>query len=168
TPAPAAASRRALSPRSGSTLTTSAPRSASTRPQEGPITMCANSTTRTPSSGSTESFGQAGERGMPVDGLFGNRRDEKTARFQQRIEVDSGRHAHALEHEHQILGDDVAARAGRERAAAQPAHRAVEMAHALLVRGERVGEPEAARVVKMRAFQLVSDLALHAGEKPFD
>src|SRR5437016_10028167 len=118
-PAPAASSRRVLSPRSGSTLTTSAPRSASTRPQEGPITMCANSTTRTPSSGSTESFGQAGERGMPVDGLFGNCLDEKAARLQQRIEIDAGRNAHALEHEHQVLGDDVAAGARREGTAAE-------------------------------------------------
>src|SRR5256885_14557678 len=129
-PAPACSRRRVLSPLSGSILITSAPRSASTRPQEGPITMCANSTTRTPSSGSTESFGQAGERGMPVDGLFGNCLDEKAARLQQRIEIDAGRNAHALEHEHQVLGDDVAAGARRERTAAEAAQRAVEVAHA--------------------------------------
>ena len=37
---------------SGSTLITSAPRSASTSPQAGPITMWENSTTRMPSRGS--------------------------------------------------------------------------------------------------------------------
>src|SRR5712692_2404374 len=167
-PAPAASSRRVLSPRSGSTLITSAPRSASTRPQDGPITMCANSTTRTPSSGSTESFGQAGERGMPVDGLVGNRLDEKASRLQQRIEIDAGRHAHALEHEHQVLGDDVAAGARREGTAAEAAHRAVEVAHAFLVGGERVGEAQAARIVEMRAFQLVADFFLDESEQSFD
>ena len=35
--------------------------------------MCANSTTLTPSSGSTEPFGQAGKRGVAVDRLLGNR-----------------------------------------------------------------------------------------------
>src|SRR5207302_6503756 len=166
-PAPAASSRRVLSPASGSTLITSAPRSASTRPQDGPITMCANSTTRTPSSGSTESFGQAGERGMPVDGLVGNRLDEKASRLQQRSEIDAGRRAHALEHEHQVLGDDVAARARGEGTAAQAAHRAVEVAHAFLVGGERVGEAQAARIVEMRAFQLVADFLLDQREQSF-
>src|SRR2546421_7612040 len=125
-PAPACSSRRVLSPSSGSTLITSAPRSASIRPQEGPITMCANSTTRTPSSSGTESFGQAGERRMAVDRLIGNRLHHDLARREQLVEIDAGRDAHALEHEHEILGDHIAARAGCERAAAEPAHRAVE------------------------------------------
>src|SRR5687767_6350322 len=59
-PAPAASRRRVLSPCTGSILITSAPRSASTRPHEGPITMCANSTTRTPASGSTLASREAG------------------------------------------------------------------------------------------------------------
>src|SRR5205823_7803082 len=50
-PAPAPSSRRVLSPWIGSTLITSAPRSASTIPQVGPITMWVNSTTRRPASG---------------------------------------------------------------------------------------------------------------------
>src|SRR5262245_16677152 len=106
---------------------TSAPRSASTRPQEGPITMCANSTTRTPSSGSTESFGKAGERRMAVDRLLRNRLHEYFARGKKLLQVDAGGDPHALEHEHQVLGDHVAARAGRERTAAEAAHRAVEV-----------------------------------------
>src|SRR5206468_12078684 len=98
-PAPAASSRRVLSPRSGSTLITSAPRSASTSPQEGPMTMCANSTTRTPSSGSTESFGQTGDRRMAVDRFFRNRGDEDLSCLEELGEVDAGGDAHALEHE---------------------------------------------------------------------
>ena len=50
-PAPAPSSRRVLSPWIGSTLITSAPRSASIIPHVGPITMCVNSTTRNPASG---------------------------------------------------------------------------------------------------------------------
>ncbi len=42
------------------------------------------------------------------------------------------------------------------------------MAHAFFIRGERVGEAEAARVVKVRALQLPADLLFHPGEKPPD
>ena len=45
-----------VSPSSGSTLMTSAPRSASTSPQLGPMMTCTNSTTRMPCSGSLLSF----------------------------------------------------------------------------------------------------------------
>src|SRR5262249_35257674 len=44
----------------------------------------------------------------------------------QRIEVDSRRHAVALELPDEVLGRDVAGRVRRERAAAEPAHRRVE------------------------------------------
>src|SRR5688572_4878410 len=145
-PAPAASSRRVLSPARGSTLMTSAPRSASASPQEGPITMCANSTTRTPSSGSTESFWQPGLRGMTVNRLLRNRFRENRPGLEKLLEIDAGADAHALEHEHQVLGDDVAARAGGERAAAQAAHRAVEVAHADLVGGERVQDRKSTRL----------------------
>src|SRR5690349_5875728 len=50
-PAPAPTRRRVFSPPSGSTLITSAPMSASTMPQVGPITMWVNSPTRRPCSG---------------------------------------------------------------------------------------------------------------------
>src|SRR5438128_11079522 len=115
--------------------------------------------TRTTGSGmGAEALGHARDRRVPVDRLFGNRLRQELARLEQLLEIDAGGKAHALEHEHQILGHHVAARAGRERAAAEAAHGAVEMAHAFLVRGERVGEAEAARVVEVRAFQLFSNL----------
>src|SRR5581483_7042561 len=123
-PAPACSRRRVLSPSSGSTLITSAPRSASASPHEGPITMCANSTTRTPSSSGTESFGNAGEGEMAVGLLLGQDLDHQLARHHQLVEVDAGGHTHRFEHEHQVLGDHVAARAGGERAAAEAAERA--------------------------------------------
>jgi hypothetical protein len=47
-PEPEPSRRRVLSPSMGSTLMTSAPRSASSRPQVGPMTMWVNSTTRMP------------------------------------------------------------------------------------------------------------------------
>src|SRR5690349_9294710 len=141
-PAPACSRRRVLSPSSGSTLITSAPRSASIRPHEGPITMCANSTTRTPSSSGTESFGQAGERHMAVHRFVGNGVHHELARGEELLQFDAGGYAHRLEHEHQVLGDDVAACARRERTAAESAKRAIERAHALFVCGKRVGEAE--------------------------
>src|SRR5438270_1591130 len=110
-PAPACSRRRVLSPSSGSTLITSAPRSASISPQEGPITMCANSTTRTPSSSGTESFGQAGERRVAVHRFVGDRLHQELAGEEELVEIDAGGHAHALEHEHEVLRDHVAARA---------------------------------------------------------
>src|SRR5687767_1991479 len=167
-PAPAASSRRVLSPASGSTLITSAPRSASASPQEGPITMCANSTTRTPSSGSTESFGDARQGEMAVGRFLRDGVHHQLARRHQLVEVDAGLHAHRLEHEHQVFGDDVAARAGRERAAAEPAKRTVEMAHAFLVSGERIGQAQAAGVVQMSRLELPADLFSDSGEEALD
>ena len=51
-PAPEPSRRRVSSPPIGSTLITSAPRSPSSMPQVGPITMWVNSTTRMPAYGS--------------------------------------------------------------------------------------------------------------------
>src|SRR5882672_823253 len=153
-PAPAASRRRVLSPASGSTLMTSAPRSASTSPQDGPITMCANSTTLTPSSGSTESFGQASHRRVAVDRLLRDRLHKNLSCEKQFLHADPGRDPHALEHEYEIFGNHVAARARRERAAAQAPHRAVEPAPPALVARHRVGDAEAPRVVEFRAFHL--------------
>src|SRR5205807_8958004 len=143
---------------------TSAPRSASARPHEGPITMCANSTTRTPSSSGTKSFGQAGEGHVSVHRFVWNGCRHELARRKQLVEVNPRRDAHRLEHEHQILGDHVTARAGRKGTSPQPAKRAIERAYTFLVRGERIDEPEAARVVEMRAFQLVADRIAHAAK----
>src|SRR3954466_10110853 len=98
---------------------TSAPRSASVRPHVGPITMCANSTTRTPSSSGTESFGSAGEREMAVGGLLRQDFDHHPARHHEPVQVDARRNAHRLEHVHEVLGDYVAARARRKGAAAK-------------------------------------------------
>src|SRR5687767_555895 len=166
-PAPAASSRRVLSPAGGSTLITSAPRSASTSPQDGPITMCANSTTRTPSSGSTKSFGYSRQSEMTVCRLLRDRVHHQLARHHQLVEVDAGAHAHRLEHEHEVLGDHVAAGAGRERTAAQSAERAVEMAHPFLVGGERVGKAEAPGVVQMRGLELFADLVPYFPKQSF-
>src|SRR5258706_12803544 len=99
--------------------------------------MWENSTTRTPSSGSTESFGQAGVGRVAVERFLRQSLDKNLSCRKEFFQVDPGPDTHALEHEHQVLGDHVAARAGRERAAAEAAHRAVEVAHAFLVGGER-------------------------------
>src|ERR1700753_434101 len=57
--------RRVRSPSTGSTFTTSAPKSASSSPHEGPITVWQNSTTRTPSKGRFDTaFWLRVERGL--------------------------------------------------------------------------------------------------------
>src|SRR5829696_9769675 len=73
-PAPAPRRRRVRSPSIGSTLITSAPRSASTMPQVGPITMWVNSTTRRPFRGC------GGLDGRPFSGC-GGVRDSGMRRF---------------------------------------------------------------------------------------
>ena len=67
------------------------------------------------------------------------------------VEVDAGGKAHALQHEDQILGDDIARRAGRERAAAEAGERGVEAADALLQPGRDIGEAEAHCVVHVQS-----------------
>ena len=166
-PAPEPSSRRVLSPSSGSTLMTSAPRSASTMPQVGPITMWVNSTTRMPASGSasvrherpwTNPLRHAGLGRHAVDRLARQAGGERRAGRDQLVDVDAGAHAHGLEHEHQVFGDDVAGRAGRVGAAAEAAERGVEGAHAFLVGGQAVGQAEAARVVHVGGAARVADL----------
>src|SRR6185436_5039910 len=89
--------------------------------------------TRTTGSGMrAEALRQPGERRVAVDRLFGNALDQDLAGSKQAIEIDAGGKTHRLEHEHQVFGDHVAARAGREGAAAEASHRAVEVAHAFL------------------------------------
>ena len=76
-PAPAPSRWRVRSPSTGSTLMTSAPRSASTMPQVGPMTMWVNSTTRSPARGKgrdvvpgvDDEAGAAGDEGAEVMGL---------------------------------------------------------------------------------------------------
>ena len=68
-PAPAPSRWRVRSPSIGSTLMTSAPMSASTMPQVGPMTMWVNSTTRRPASGRRRDAG-SGEVAGEESGAF--------------------------------------------------------------------------------------------------
>ena len=75
----------------------------------------------------------------------------RCAQLDQRVEVDAGVDLHVLEHVHEILGDDVAGRARRVRAAAEPADRRVEpRARPASSAGEHVREPGAAGVVEVQ------------------
>src|SRR5215831_7488198 len=85
-----------------------------------------------------------GRQLTPDDAFRGPRR------LDHRRQVDTGPHAHVLDHVHQFLGGDVAARARRVRAAAEPAHRRVEVVHAPLQRGEHVRKPGPAGVVEVQ------------------
>ena len=55
---------------------------------------------------------------------------ENFARLHQAIEVDAGGEAHAFQHEHEVLGDDVAARSRSKGTAPEAGHRGIEPADA--------------------------------------
>src|SRR3990172_1454827 len=57
------------------------------------------------------------------------------ADLEKLFDIDAGFEPHRIEHEYQVVHDDVAARAGGERAAAEPRERGVEAAHADVQRG---------------------------------
>ena len=65
--------------------------------------------------------------------------------------IDAGRKSLALAQEHEILEHDIAGGAGRERAAAEAAERAVEHARAGIERGGRVRNAHAAGVMQVNA-----------------
>src|SRR5690348_13410881 len=173
-PAPAPSRRRVLSPASGSTLITSAPRSPRIIPQVGPMTMWENSITRTPASGSAagrassvierntfrhgracpghdvglegpaevvdtrhkaghdetgipasapswsrrlaEARRQSGPRDAAVERTARQRLFEDAPRFDQFLKIDPGSQPHALQHEDDVFGRDIAGRARGERA----------------------------------------------------
>src|SRR5687768_13425069 len=59
----------------------------------------------------SEALRQPGHRRVAVDRLFRDRLREQRARLEKLVEIDAGGKAHAFEHEDQVLGDHVAARA---------------------------------------------------------
>src|SRR6476620_9717166 len=108
-PAPAPSRWRVRSPSIGSTLITSAPRSASTMPQVGPMTMWVNSTTRSPFRGrgavvsGMDGFllHRAGQAGLPdgsVRRLALQPLHHFRAQRQQALEVESRLDVHAVQH----------------------------------------------------------------------
>ncbi len=182
-PAPAPSRWRVRSPSIGSTLITSAPRSASTRPQVGPMTMWVNSTTRRPASGSGAGAvvalllmpptcrarrcvrGRPARHSVPCSGLAFQPLRHLRAQGEQPVEVDAGFDAHAGQQVGQVLGGDVAAGARRMRAAADAAEAGIEPADAQPQRGVAVGQAQAAGVVEMGAVQAVAGHAQHLLEQ---
>src|SRR3990172_2752060 len=103
---------------------------------------------------------------MAVEFGVWQRREYRIAHRNQFADVDAGADAHGLEHEYQVLGDHVAGSARRKGTAAQAAQGAVETAHARLVGGERIGKPEAARVVEVRLDgEVLADRLAHFAEQ---
>ena len=66
------------------------------------------------------------------------------AQFEQLRQIDTGAHAHALEHEDEVFGVDVAARARRMRAAADAGQAGIEAGDAKPQGGQCVGQAQAA------------------------
>src|SRR5580692_3225502 len=69
---------------------------------------------------------------------------------QQLLQVDAGLDAHLVKHRDEVLGGDVAGRAGRERTAAELAEARLEGLAAGVERGEHVGQSLTAGVVEVR------------------
>src|SRR5713101_3950245 len=90
----------------------------------------------------------------------------------QPIEIDAGADADRLEQVDQILGADVAGIAAAvlhlRRMAADAAERAIEIAHAGLVGGERIDQAGAAGVVEMRDQFDAGNLAAQAADQRLD
>src|SRR6476469_6833980 len=121
-PAPAPSRWRVRSPSMGSSLITSAPRSASTMPHVGPITMWVNSTTRKPFRGWTASrmdgflvhgLREAGLPDRAVRELAFKPERDLCAQREQLVEIQPGFDSHAVQHVCEVLGRHVAAGAGR-------------------------------------------------------
>src|SRR5215470_19364200 len=107
---------RVWSPRgAGSTLITSAPRSANTRPQVGPITVWLNSRTFSPARGRADISAWPCLGGLAAEGVEAAGVDQfarqlvaddglgKAPDLDEPVEVDAGANAHFLAQQHQLL-----------------------------------------------------------------
>src|SRR6266568_8475622 len=81
------------------------------------------------------------------------------------IEIDARVVAHALQHVHDVLGADIAGRARREGAAAQPTEATFETHDASRETGENVCQTHAARVVKMQRQREVRKALCYSANK---
>ena len=105
----------------------------------------------------------------PYSASPGSACGDDSAHRDQLFEIDAGVEAERLGEEHHVLGDHVAGRARRIGAAAEPAQRSIESAHAGLDRGRHVGDAEPARVVEMRQQRDLGPTAFaDAGEQRAD
>src|SRR4051794_9539486 len=77
--------------------------------------------------------------------------------FEHRVEVDAGVDTHVLDHVHEVLGADVAGRARRVRAAAEPTDGGVVVGDTELQRREHVGQPGAPGVVEVQVERGVGE-----------
>ena len=99
---------------------------------------------------------------------FGKAPVDQLAHGDQPVEVDPGLEPHRFEHEGEVLGDDVAGRAGRVGTAAEPAQRGIEGARAGVERRQHIGEAKPARVVEMPGYRQRRDIGHDPAEDPLD
>ena len=91
------------------------------------------------------------------------------ARGHKSIQIDAGLHPLRFEHEHQILGHDVAAGPRCIGASAKTAQAGVEFAHAGIQGCEHIGEAQATGVVEVGAHRhVLADRAVKLGEQIAD
>ena len=104
-------------------------------------------------------IGSDGSRGPARSTPLGSSRPTiswaSRAASMQRGQVDAGVDAHVVQHVHDLLGGHVAGRAGRVRAAAEPADARVELGDAELQRGQDVGQRGAPGVVEVQQHRHV-------------
>src|SRR4051794_37521668 len=85
-----------------------------------------------------ETLWQAGLGDLTIERFVGQCFLHDLARRNQLVEIDASIEAERLRKKYDILGDDVAGRARREGAAAKPAERGIEVAHANVDRGRDI------------------------------
>src|SRR5208282_5189271 len=115
-----------------------------------------------------EVLGQSGlGDGAMLDNVRQGAGDELADRNQP-LDVDPGLEPHRLEHEGEILGDDVAGGARRVGAASEPAQRGVEGACAGVQRRQHVGEAEPTGIVEMAGNRQRCHISDDAAENTLD
>ena len=78
------------------------------------------------------------------------------------IEGHTGLDTRSLQHVQEIIGRNIAGRRRRKRTATDAANAGIEVGHAGLDGGERVGEPGITRVVEVTALRNAANDLLHA------
>ena len=85
------------------------------------------------------------------------------SKLEERLQINSGRKAHGLEHEHEVFSADIAGRTRRIGATTESPERGVKHRNSGFNPRNHVGEPEPARVVKMQGRELAANLTATAG-----
>ena len=83
------------------------------------------------------------------------------SKLEERPQIDSGRKAHGLEHEHEVFSADIAGRTRRVGATTESPERGVKHRNPAFNPRKHVREPEPARVVKVQRSESAANLTAY-------